>query len=96
MTKAFTVSMAKIIEENGLETVYMPCDPANLMVSSADVNRPGLALGGYFDYFDQDRIQIMGKSEHGYLADLTLEMRTKRIEEFVSRTPPAIVVTRGL
>lgn len=34
MTKAFTVSMAKIIEENGLETVYMPCDPANLMVSS--------------------------------------------------------------
>ena len=29
MTKAFTVSMAKIIEENGLETVYMPCDPVS-------------------------------------------------------------------
>ena len=38
----------------------------------------------------------MGKSEHGYLADLTQDMRTRRIEEFVSQTPPAIVVTRGL
>ena len=96
MAKAFTVPMAEIIEENGLETVYMPSDPANLMISCADVNRPGLALGGYFDYFDQDRIQIMGKSEHGYLADLTQDMRTRRIEELVSRMPPAIVVTRGL
>ena len=64
MTKAFTVSMAKIIEENGLETVYMPCDPANLMVSSADVNRPGLALGGYFDY-GQKRARLSGGFDFG-------------------------------
>ena len=46
MAKAFTVPMTEIIEENGLETVYMPSDPANLMISCSDVNRPGLALGG--------------------------------------------------
>ncbi len=96
MTKAFTVSMADIIEENMLETVYMPAHPENLMVACSDVNRPGLAIGGYFDYFDKDRIQIMGKSEHGYLADLSQETRKKRIDEFISRTPPAVVVTRGL
>ena len=45
MAKAFTVPMAEIIEENGLETVYMPSDPAHLMISCSDVNRPGLALG---------------------------------------------------
>ncbi|MCI8554418.1 MAG: HPr(Ser) kinase/phosphatase [Clostridiales bacterium] len=95
MTKSFTVSLADIIEENMLETVYMPSDPANRMVSCSDINRPGLAIVGYFDYFDRDRIQILGKSEYGYLTDLDPAMRWERIEAFVSQAPPAVVVTRG-
>jgi len=96
LAKAFTVSLQNIIKETALETVYMPVDPAARLVSSCDVNRPGLALGGYFDYFDNDRIQILGKSEHGYLEDLPAETRASRIDEFVSQQPPAIVVSRGL
>ena len=65
MAKAFTVSLQNIIKETALETVYMPVDPAARLVSSCDVNRPGLALGGYFDYFDNDRIQILAGREYG-------------------------------
>ena len=96
MAKTFTVTLAKIMKELGLETIYMPDNPEELLVSSNDVNRPGLALGGYFDYFDTDRIQILGKSEYGYLEDLDEETATRRLCELTAHNPPAIVITRGM
>ena len=59
MAKTFTVPLAGIIKETMLETVYMPAPPEEILVYSSDVNRPGLALSGYFDYFDNDRVQVM-------------------------------------
>lgn len=94
MAKSFTVSLEEIIRETALETVYMPVKPSEVLISSSDVNRPGLQLGGYFDYFDSDRVQIIGKSEYGYLEDLEQEVRTVRLDDFVSRRPPAVVVSR--
>lgn len=95
MAKPFSVPLSAIIKETMLETVFMPVSPEEIMVYSCDVNRPGLALSGYFDYFDNDRIQIMGKSEFGFLDDLDPETRARRIEELISHRPPAVVVSRG-
>ena len=58
MAKTFTVPLAGIIKETMLETIYMPAPPEEILVYSSDVNRPGLALSGYFDYFDNDRVQV--------------------------------------
>lgn len=96
MPKTFTVSLAKIMKDMGLESIYMPANPEELLVSCNDVNRPGLALSGYFDYFDSDRIQIFGKSEYGFLEDLEPEMRLKRLQELAEHHPPAVVVSRSL
>lgn len=96
MAKTFTVSLAEIIKETALETIYMPQDPAQILVSSGNVNRPGLALGGYLDYFDSERVQILGKSECGYLSDLPEEVRRQRVNDFVACKPPAIVISRDL
>ena len=74
----------------------MPSNPEELLVTCSDVNRPGLALGGYYDYFDSDRIQVLGKSEHGFLEALAPSLRTVRLEQLVSRRPPAVVVSRRL
>ena len=49
MAKTFTVPLAGIIKETMLETIYMPAPPEEILVYSSDVNRPGLALSGYFD-----------------------------------------------
>ncbi len=96
MGKTFSVSLAEIIKEMSLETVYMPKDPGEILISSGDVNRPGLALGGYLDYFDSERIQIVGKSEFGYLSDLAPELRRERVNDFVACRPPAIVISRDM
>ena len=93
MAKGFTVSLEDMIKETGLETVYMPAKPSEILVSSSDVNRPGLPLGGYFDYFDSDRVQVLGKSEAGYLEDLDAEVRAARVDDFVSRRPPAVIIS---
>lgn len=96
MTKTFSVSLSQIIKEMSLETVYMPRDPDEISISSGDVNRPGLALGGYLDYFDSERIQIVGKSECGYLNDLDETLRRERLNDFVGCRPPAIVISRDM
>lgn len=96
MAKSFTVSLGDIIQETVLETIYMPSKPDEILISSSDLNRPGLQLGGYFDYFDSARIQVLGKSETGFLCDLDEKIRNVRIDDFVSRRPPAIILCRSL
>ena len=96
MGKTFSVSLAQVIKEMSLETVYMPRDPGEILVTSGDVNRPGLALGGYLDYFDGERIQIIGKSECGYLNDLSPEVRVARLDGFAACKPPAVVISRDI
>ena len=94
MTKSFTVPLSGIMKETMLETVYMPAPPEEILIHCSDVNRPGLALSGYFDYFDNDRIQVLGKSEYGFLEDLDPDLRARRLDELASHRPPAIVVSR--
>ena len=61
------VDLQKIITEEALQVLYTPDEPSKIMVSSSDVNRPGLALAGFFDHFDHKRIQILGNAESVYL-----------------------------
>ena len=97
MTKqTYTVPLSAIIKETTLETIHMPCDPENRLITSSDVNRPGLALSGFFDYFDSDRLQVLGKNEHSFLENLPHDLRASHIDELVSTNPPAIIVAREL
>ena len=66
------------------------------MVVSADVNRPGLALSGYLDFFDSDRIQVMGKNEHSFLENLPHDLRESHLNDLMSTNPPAVILCREL
>ena len=91
------VNLTKIINEFHLETIYMPENPDDIMVKSSDVHRPGIQLSeGYFDYFDNDRIQILGKVEHFYMLKKTSEEQKTAYEKLMSSGIPAAIVTRGL
>ncbi len=94
--QTYTVPLSAIIKEVSLIPLFMPAEPESRMVACSDVNRPGLALGGYFDYFDSDRIQILGKSEYGFLKNLPDDLRRTHLNELVAANPPAIIVTREL
>lgn len=94
--QSYTVPLSAVMKETSLKTVFMPSPPEQRMIISCDVNRPGLALSGYFDFFDSDRIQIMGKNEYGFLENLPFDLRAAHIDELVATNPPAIIVTRDL
>jgi HPr kinase/phosphorylase len=63
----FSVSLAAIIEEESYEILHMPADPAEVLIKSSDLSRPGLELAGFFDYFNYDRVQIIGNVEYAYM-----------------------------
>ena len=96
MPTTYTVTLQKIIDELGLKVEYLPQAATEILVASCDVNRPGLALGGYFDYFDADRIQMIGFSEYGYLEALPPALRAERIAQFAAKRPIAVIVARNL
>lgn len=51
------------------------------LVRVSDINRPGLALAGYMDYFANERIQVLGKTELSYLHTLSSVQRKKIFED---------------
>jgi HPr kinase/phosphorylase len=59
------------------------------------INRPGLALSGFFSYFAEKRVQVLGAAEHTYLKSLPPKVRVKRFRGLCSRKIPCIVVSRG-
>ena len=94
--QTYTVPLSEIIKELSLEEVYMPMPAEERMVTSIDVNRPGLALSGYFDYFDGDRIQIIGKSESSFLENLPEDLRLSHVDELIRANPPALIIARDM
>ncbi|MBP2023149.1 HPr kinase/phosphorylase [Clostridium punense] len=62
----------------------------------SDINRPGLQFAGFYDYYDNKRVQIVGKTEWSYLESLSPEVRAERLDKFFSFENPCIIVTRGL
>lgn len=87
------VDLQKIINEQKLEVLYTPEEPAGLMINSSDVNRPGLALAGFFDHFDPRRIQLLGNAECLFLQKMDEEQRRERITSFLQHNPPALIYT---
>lgn len=66
------------------------------IISVAEVNRPGLALCGYFYSFAYDRIQVLGAGEIEYLESISSEERRRIFQKMLSYDIPCFVVTRGL
>ena len=89
----FSVEIGKIINEFKLESVYVPDE--NIKITTTDVNRPGLQLAGFFDYFDPNRIQIFGMVESTYLNDMSPKERYNSIDALFKTQIPAVIVTRN-
>src|SRR5919198_1041703 len=59
------------------------------------INRPGLALSGFYTYFAEKRVQVLGAAEHSYLKSLTASVRRQRFRELCGRKIPCLVMSRG-
>lgn len=92
----FTVSVEKIIEHFNLLNLTPEINVKNIEVTHTDVNRPALQLAGFFDYFDNERIQAIGKVEYSYLSEMSNDARQQVMEKMFSFKIPCLVFCRGL
>ncbi|MFP4114291.1 MAG: HPr(Ser) kinase/phosphatase [Spirochaetota bacterium] len=84
-------------EHNALGLVCIGGRPGlNHEIKIPDLNRPGLALGGFYDKFGFDRIQIFGRGETAYLNKLESEGKTDTIERLFERDIPCSIFTHSL
>ncbi|EDO63155.1 HPr(Ser) kinase/phosphatase [[Clostridium] leptum DSM 753] len=84
------------MKELGLETIYMPENGENILISSKDVNRPGVEFTGFLDFYDNKRILVVGHTENAFLGRYSQEERERALEGLISRKPPAIIICRSL
>ncbi len=96
MSSPYSVSLAKIIKNFKLEIVFLPAPAENIYISNVEVNRPGLQFGGYYEFFDNGRIQIIGKSEEAYLNQFPEDEYLKRVDDFFKSKPAAVIISRNL
>ena len=96
MEELNTVKLSKVIDEFTLETIYLPDLPENIMVSCSRVNRPGLQMVGFYDHYEQARLQIIGKVENLYLESLPDEERASRLEDFFKSRPAGVIYSTAI
>jgi len=68
----------------------------NRLIREPTINRPGLALAGFYSYFAVKRIQVFGSAEMGYLKSLSPVTLKERVRVMLARKMPCIVVARNL
>lgn len=89
------VLLSDLINELGLEKIYLSNDVDSVRIDSTDISRPGLQMAGYYEKFVPERIQIIGSAEWHFLRDMEKGKRIKVLEKFIQYPIPVIVVTRG-
>lgn len=92
----YTVGLKQLIDKLHLENCTPEIDIEHIEISQTDVNRPALQLAGFFDYFDSNRIQVIGYVEYAYMERMEqnhgIDMLTKIFEYKV----PCIVFCRDI
>lgn len=96
MADNFKVSLRKVIDEFKLEVIYIHKDANEVMIEENDVNRPGFQLMGFYEYFNPERIQIIGKMEFAYLSTIDEKTRRERLQLLFAQRIPALIITREL
>ncbi len=94
MNSGYSIPLKKLIDEFSLEEITLPT--RNVLITNPEVNRPGLALAGFFELFEPSRIQIIGKAEFQYLSRLDSQARARAIENFINKKPIAIIISTNL
>ncbi len=68
----------------------------NRRITEGSVNRLGLALTGFYKYFANRRVQMIGKSEMAFLSSLPQNLRRTRIREILDRKIPCLIIARNI
>jgi HPr kinase/phosphorylase len=90
------VSVAKIAELLDLKNFTPDINLKECKIHASDVNRPGLQLTGYFDHFQESRVEIIGNVEYYYMEKMSEDERELRYREFLAYDIPCLIFSRDL
>ncbi len=96
MNSTERVRLSKVIEKMELVNLTPDIDTKGIWLNIPEVNRPALQLTGFYDQFDNDRIQIIGNVEFAYLKSLSQDIRFERYMQLLSSNIPCLVFCRNL
>ena len=94
--KRTPASLKKMVETFGMEILHRGSDFDSAVITISDVNRPALQLVGFYDYFDDKRLQILGRGEMRYLDRMTEAERLRVFNKLMSYPFPALIVARNM
>lgn len=97
--KVDSVSVARFYENYGGTLELQLCNsPLGMSrkILQPTLNRPGLALAGYFSYFAHERIQVFGAAEMAYMSTMEGIPREERIRRLFAENVPCLIFTRGV
>ena len=94
--KRTPASLKNMVETFNMEILHKGRDFDNTVVTISDVNRPALQLVGFYDYFDDKRLQILGRGEMQFLERMTETERTRVFNKLLSYPFPAMIVARDM
>jgi len=96
MPEEYTLPLAQVSKELGLVELYSPRPQEEILIRSRDVDRPALELNGFCEFYDPNRIAILGRSEMAMLNSLEPVQRAASIDRYFALRPPAVIVARGI
>lgn len=96
MNGANGVGVSKVAQIMDLFNFLPDMDLKGQRIMVSDVNRPALQLSGFFDHFEQSRVQIIGTVEYTYLRKLDAEKKERIYKEFMAYDIPCIIFCRDL
>lgn len=89
------IKLSTMVDRFKLQVLHRPDNFDDVPVKTADLNRPGLQLAGFYDAFAAARIQLIGKVETAYLETLSSETRLETFTRLFATGIPALVVCHG-
>ena len=97
MQEEYYVTLTQFIEKLNLKNHTPDIDTDSIRIVDPDINRPALQLAGFFEHFDNNRIQICGNVEHAYIADMhTREENIKIFDQLFEHGIPCLVFCRDI
>lgn len=90
------VPLPELVSSLGMTVLNRGTDYETALVGIKDVNRPGLQLVGFFDYFDERRLQVIGMAETEMLESMSPEQREASFSRLFEYNIPALVIARDL
>jgi len=91
-----SVELKRVVEKMHLKNLTPEIEIDAVKIKQPDISRPGMQLAGFFEHYDETRVQVIGFVEYSYMQQLSEERRQEIYYQLILETTPCFVFCRDL